>query len=74
MMRLLKKEVLPNPDDINFFVTQTNDEYDDEEKWEFEGEPMNNIFNIPSDETHPNPQYTVLEYEKTIRLVKHVTL
>ena len=26
------EEVLPNPDDIKFFVTQTNDEYDDEEE------------------------------------------
>ena len=30
---------------------------DDEEKWEFEGEPLNNIFDIFSDEMYPDQIY-----------------
>ena len=43
------EEVLPEPDDVAFFVTP-NLECEDEEVWEFEGEQMRNVFDIFNDD------------------------
>ena len=45
-------ETLASQDDIDFFATRfINDESDDEHEWEFEGMPLNNIFDIIKDDT-----------------------
>lgn len=43
------EEVLLDPDDITFFIT-LNLECEDEEVWEFKGEPLTNAFAIFNDD------------------------
>ena len=46
----INKETQTNTDDVQFFVTQMEDESDSEDDWEYDGEEVRNIFEFLNDE------------------------